>query len=97
MTYSKSRCPLSPEKRTQVGDQGPQRSHLKHAAKDEMIRAHHRLNGHELGQTPGDSGGQGSPACCSPWSHKELDTAEWLNSNKGFMSLIWRLLPKVEL
>ena len=23
--------------------------------------------------------GQGSVACCSPWGHKELDTAEWLN------------------
>ena len=23
--------------------------------------------------------GQGSLACCSPWGHKELDTAEWLN------------------
>ena len=21
-------------------------------------------------------------ACCSPWGHKELDTAEWLNNNK---------------
>ena len=26
---------------------------------DEMIRQHHRLNGHELEQTPGDSEGQG--------------------------------------
>ena len=25
--------------------------------------------------------GQGSLACCSPWSHKELDTTEQLNSN----------------
>ena len=23
--------------------------------------------------------GQGSMACCIPWGHKELDTAEWLN------------------
>ena len=23
--------------------------------------------------------GQGSPACCSPWGHKELDTIERLN------------------
>jgi len=30
-----------------------------------------RLNGHELEQTPGDSGRQGSLACCSPWGHKE--------------------------
>ena len=30
----------------------------------------HRLNGHELEQTPGDIGGQRSLACCSPWGHK---------------------------
>ena len=34
---------------------------------------HHRLNGHEFEQTPGDSEGQGSLECCSPWGHKELD------------------------
>jgi len=30
-------------------------------------------NGHEFEQTPGDSEGQGSLACCSIWDHKELD------------------------
>ena len=33
----------------------------------------------ELKQTPGDSEGQGSLVCCSPWSHKESDTTERLN------------------
>ena len=33
----------------------------------------HRLNGHEFLQTQGDSEGQGSLACCSPWGCKELD------------------------
>ena len=42
----------------------------------EMIGWHHRLNGHEFEQTPGDSEGQGSLACCGPWGHKELDTTE---------------------
>ena len=28
---------------------------------------------HEVEQTPGDSEGQGSLICCSPWGHKELD------------------------
>ena len=27
------------------------------AADDEMVERHHQLNGHELEQTPGDSGG----------------------------------------
>ena len=31
-------------------------------------------NGHEFEQTMGDSEGQGSLACCSPWGHEELDT-----------------------
>ena len=29
--------------------------------------------------TLGDSEGQGSLACCSPWGRKELDTTKWLN------------------
>ena len=45
---------------------------------DEMVGWHHRLNGHELEQTPGVGDGQGSQACCSPWGHKELDMAEKL-------------------
>ena len=39
------------------------------------------VNGHELEQTPGESEGQGSLACCSPWAHKESDLTERLNSN----------------
>ena len=37
-----------------------------------MVGWHHQLNGHESEQTLGDSEGQGSLVCCSPWSHKEL-------------------------
>ena len=40
------------------------------AAEDEMIREHHRLNGHEFEQTPEDSEGQESLACCSPWGRR---------------------------
>ena len=32
------------------------------------------INSNKLQQTLGDSEGQGSLACCSPWGHKELDT-----------------------
>ena len=39
----------------------------------EMVEWHHRLNGHEFEQTPGDSEGQGSLACCSSWDRKEWD------------------------
>ena len=46
---------------------------------DEMVGWHHWLSGHELQQTPGDSEGQGSLACCSPWGGKESDMTERLN------------------
>ena len=41
--------------------------------KDEIVGWHHRVNGHEFEQILGDSEGQGSQACGSPWGHKELD------------------------
>ena len=37
------------------------------ASEDEIVREHHRLNGHEFEQTPGDSEVQGNLVCCSPW------------------------------
>ena len=45
----------------------------------EMVGWHHWLNGRESEKTPGDSEGQGSLACCSPWDCKELDMTERLN------------------
>ena len=44
-----------------------------------MVRCHHRLNGHEFEQAPGNGTGQGSLACCSPGGCKELDMTEQLN------------------
>ena len=44
---------------------------------DEMIRQHQRLNGHEFGQTPGDSEGQGSLTCCSPWIQSQTWFTVW--------------------
>ena len=43
---------------------------------DEMIGWHHRFNGHEFGQSPEDSEGQGNLACCNSWGHKESDMTE---------------------
>ena len=48
---------------------------------DEVVEWHHQLNGHEFEQTPGNSEGQGSLVCCSPWGHKESDTTEQLNNS----------------
>ena len=41
-----------------------------------MVGWHHRLNGHEFEQTPGDGDGQGSQVCCSPWGLRESDMTE---------------------
>ena len=43
---------------------------------DEVVGWHHRLNRYEFEQAPGDSEGQGSRACCSPWGHKKSDTTK---------------------
>ena len=51
-----------------------------------------------LSKTPGVGDGQGGPACCSPWGHKESNTNEWLNwtesgfwysENQRFLFLLW--------
>ena len=55
----------------------------KRAAKDEMVGWYHQLNGHELGQIPGDGEGQGGLTCCSSWGHKDLDMTEQLNNNNN--------------
>ena len=47
---------------------------VKGTTEDERVGWHHRLSGHEFGQTPGDGEGQGSLMCCSPWGHKGSDT-----------------------
>ena len=49
------------------------RQEEKRVAEDEMVGWHHQFHAHEFKQTPGDSEGQKSLACCSPWGHKELD------------------------
>ena len=49
-------------------------------SRGEIVRWHHQLNGHEFDQTLGDSEGQGSLACCSPWDCRESDVSQWLNN-----------------
>ena len=49
-----------------------------------MVRQYHQLNEDEFEQTPGDSEGQGSLVCHSPWGRKESDMTEQLNNNSYF-------------
>ena len=43
---------------------------------DEMVGWHHRLDGHEFGQTPEVGDGQGGLACYGSWGQKVSDTTE---------------------
>ena len=63
---------------------------------DEMVGWHHRLNGHEFEQIPGDGEGPGSLAWCSPWGCKESDMTEQL-SNKNSLSHEFVTYPCVPL
>ena len=53
-----------------------------------MVGWHHRLNGHEFGQTPGVGDGQGSLACCNPLGHRESDTTEQLKTNSKDIEIL---------
>ena len=55
-----------------------------------MVGWHHRLDGHEFEQTPGNGEGQGGLACCSPWGLKELDMTKQLNI---YSSVVTGFLP----
>ena len=63
----------------------------KEVTEDEMVGWHHRLNGHEFEQTPGDTEGQGSPEyildreALTTWGGKELDMTKWLNNNSNLV------------
>ena len=54
------------------------RQEEKGTTEDEMVGWHHWLDEHEFEQGLGVGDGQGSLACCSPWSHKESHMTEHL-------------------
>ena len=60
----------------------------KGVTEDEMVGWYHWLNGHEFEQTPGDSEGQGSLECCSPWGRNESDTVKQLNNEQQQISYL---------
>ena len=60
------------------------RQEKKGMMEDEMVRWYHLPNGHEFEQALGDSEGQGSLVCCSPWGSKVSDMTERLSNNNCF-------------
>ena len=63
-------------------------------ATEEIVGWHYWLNGHEFEQTPGDSEGQGSLVCYSPWDLKESDTTEVTDHSCTHTFNMWGLLDK---
>ena len=59
----------------------------KGATEDELVGWQHQFNEHEFEQTPRDSEGQGSLACCSPWGCKRSYNVK-LNNNTILVSVI---------
>ena len=60
------------------------RQDVKGAAEDEMVGWHHRLNGHDFEQAPGDR--QESLLCCGPWDLEE-SRQDWGNNNSSSSSV----------
>ena len=78
----------------------------KGATEGEMVGWHYWLNGREFEQTPGDSEGQGSLECCSPWvAKRQTQLSDWTTQLKwdftlwinqwmySKIRLNWQLLP----
>ena len=53
-----------------------------------------RLDGHGFGCTLGVGDRQGGLECCSPWGHKESDTAEQLNRTELIESVKFSFLEQ---
>ena len=69
----------------------------KKMTENEMVGWHHRLNRHEFQQTLGNTEGQGSLECCSPWGHKESDRSEQLNSNNSIIKIKIGIFPAISI
>ena len=79
-TDAESEAPIfwSPDAKSQLtgkdsnsGQDLGQEEKEKGSTENQLVGWYHRLSGHEVEQTPGDSRGQGSLVSCSPWGHKE--------------------------
>ena len=55
------------------------RQEEKGMTEDEMVGWHHRFNGHDFEQVPGDVKDTNAE-CCSPWGRKESEATEQLNN-----------------
>ena len=73
VTVTEGEAPIlrPPDTNSRLIGKGPDavkdgRQEEKGRTEDEMVGWHHRFNGHEPGQIPGDGERQGGLVCCSP-------------------------------
>ena len=73
------------------------RQEEKGTPEDVMVRWHHWLDRHEFEQAPGVDDGQGSLACCSPWSrrvgHNWANELNWTYSWLVYLRLCKQAVP----
>ena len=65
------------------------RQEEKGLTEDEMVGWYHRPDGHEFEQALGDSEGQGSLECCSPWSRR---VGTWLSDWTTNLQRLWHAM-----
>ena len=83
-------------KDTDAGEDGGQEE--KGMTEDKMLGWHQRLRGHEFEQALGESGGQGSPACCSSWGNRvrhDLVTEQQLGESSWSEKTAYCIIPTV--
>ena len=84
-TYAKAEAPIlwPPDAKSQLigkdSDAGKDWDQEDGVTEDEMVGWHHQLIRHEFEHTLGDSDGEGSLMCYSPWGHKKLEMIYWLD------------------
>ena len=64
----------------------------KGTTEDEVVGWHYWFNGHEFEQALGDSKGQRSLVCFSPWDGKESSMTYWLNNNNKVIYFLFHFL-----
>ena len=73
------------------------RQEEKGTTENEIVRWHHRLDGHEFEQAPGVGDGQGILVSCSPWGSQRArsDWATELNWTDSFVSIHFTIFALV--
>ena len=90
IAYSHWLSTLATWVKSQLNEEGPDAGkdwgREKRVTEDDMVGWHHQLNGHEFEHTLGDSEGQGSLLCCSPWGWKV--SHHWTTKQQSILHMV---------